>query len=249
MKRDIERYAKEYVAEEYGFERVMRRYRHKKVHESLQQFKALHVLEIGCGPNSLAERYNQYERFVIVEPSQDFCAMVKASSAYGPGVEIIPDVVENQFTRLREMRFDFIILSSLLHEVHEPRQMLRGLHALCGPGTILHVNVPNAESFHFLWAKEAGLIDKIGAQSEQFTKLQQTSIFTLSSLIAMLEEEGFVILEQGSYFIKPFNHAKMQKALEIGLLDNPLLDGLYALSSRFPAAGAEIFANCRVARS
>ncbi len=248
MKRDIDQYAKDYATDVLDFENVIRRYRYKKILEALRNFKASRVLEVGCGPNSLLEFYRDWKSFVIVEPSTVFCEQARASAFFTPGAEAIADLVENRLEELRHKNFDFIILSSLLHEVREPREMLRGLRSLCGPKTILHVNVTNAESFHFLWAMEAGLIERVGAKSDRFVKLQQTSIFTLETLTAMLEEEGYAVIERGSYFIKPFNHAKMQKAMEYGLLDEALLDGLYGLSSRFPDTGAELFANCRAAR-
>ncbi len=47
----------------------------------------------------------------------------------------------------------FIICSGLLHEVEEPDKMIRDIFRLCGRETIVHINVPNANSIHRLVAK------------------------------------------------------------------------------------------------
>lgn len=53
------------------------------------------------------------------------------------------------------------------------------------------------------------------------------------------------ILDSGSYFIKPFNHAKMQECLKLNILDSNLLNGLEKMVKYMPEYGAEIFINCK----
>ncbi|MCV3413760.1 hypothetical protein L8V81_03235 [Campylobacter lari] len=55
-----------------------------------------------------------------------------------------------------------------------------------------------------------------------------------------------MILDSGSYFIKPFNHSKMSLCLENKIIDEKLLDGLYKLSDYIPEFGAEIFVNIKI---
>ncbi|GHU04740.1 hypothetical protein FACS1894205_3480 [Alphaproteobacteria bacterium] len=245
MERDIDRYANTYLVDD--FERVMVHYRRRKVLEFLEEEKPRSVLEVGCGADSLINHYHGFENFVIVEPSSKFGAIARRSPSFDARVELIGDFLENSLDRLREGQFDCIVASSLLHEVSEPPRLLETIRLLSGEKTKTHINVPNAESFHFLWAKESGLINAIEVRSERFHMLQQNTIFTMTSLLEMVKKAGFVVTEQGSYFVKPFNHAKMQTAMECGLIDDRLLDGLYGLSRHFPDAGAEIFVHCALA--
>lgn len=138
-----------------------------------------------------------------------------------------------------------IVLSSLLHEVTNPKQFLSEILPLLKSNTILHINVPNAHSFHLLWAYESGLIPQLGALSATAKSLQQHTAFTMESLCALVEEVGLEVIESGSYFLKPFNHAKMSKALQDGILDEDLLRGLEKMVQYAPNLGAEIFVNAK----
>ena len=46
--------------------------------------------------------------------------------------------------------------------------------------------------------------------------------------------------------MKPFNHAKMTKLMNLGIIDENLLSGLNKLAKYFPDNGAEIFVNCKL---
>lgn len=161
-------------------------------------------------------------------------------------IYIYNEFAENCIGKLCDENFDFILVSSLLHEVIDPYNFLLELAKLMKKKTLMHFNVPNAESFHLLWAVESGLLNKIGELTETSKSLQQNTTFTLSSLCQLVEKAGFSVEEKGSYFVKLFNHAKMQQCMTTGIIDENLLAGLYSLSKYFPENGAEIYVNCRV---
>lgn len=242
--RNIEKYAKDYL--EHDFEDKMIYYRRKKVLEFLNFYKPENVLEAGCGSKSIFEFYKSYKTFTIVEPSVKFCEIVKNSNKFNPNISIINDFLENKTENLKHNKYDFIILSSLLHEVNQPENLLKSVRSLCNNNTIVHINVPNSESFHLLWAYKSGLIDNIGNLTGTAKKLQQNTTYNISSLSKFVQDLGFSIVDKGSYFIKPFNHSKMQCLVNEKIVDENLLDGLYNLIEYFPQNGAEIFVNCKV---
>lgn len=252
--RDINRYAQDYIHSDNDFESVMVHFRRQKVLEILRHYKPKSILEIGCGIQSIFDFYVDYERFVVVEPSELFCDSIAKSKHYNPKITIIKDFLENQLSTLSNQNFDFIILSSLLHEVQNPFSFLRVVAKLCDKNTILHINVPNNKSFHLLWAYESGLIHHIGELTSTAVKMQQHSAFDKDSLVRIVNKSGFEILRDemsaggGSYFMKPFNHAKMTELMKLGIIDENLLDGLNKLAKYFPDNGAEIFVNCKIAQ-
>ena len=97
-----------------------------------------------------------------------------------------------------------------------------------------------------LWAYKSGLISHIGDLTGTANILQQHTTFNMKTLAEMVENFHFSIIDNGSYFIKPFNHKKMQTLLNENILDENLLEGLYDMVDYFPNSGAEIFVNCRV---
>lgn len=244
QKRDIEKYSHDYLNSK--FESVMVYYRRKKVLEFLNKYNPQRVLEIGSGIQSIFDFYTDYKKFTVVEPSSVFCESVKKSKFYNNRVNIINDFFENKIEILKQQKYDFIILSSLLHEIQNPVEFLKNIYELCDDKTILHVNVPNSESFHLLWAYKSGLIKRIGDLTQTAIHLQKNSIYNLITLESFIESCGFCVLEKGSFFIKPFNHTKMFDCVEKNIIDSELLNGLYDLTDYFPNNGAEIFVNCKV---
>lgn len=242
--RDIEKYTKDYINTEYNFEEIMVFYRRKKILEILNKYKPKNILEIGCGMESIFNHYKNYENAIIIEPSKTFCD--KAQRNCRNNINIINNFLENEISSLQKYEFDFIICSSLLHEVCNPNIFLKDIFKICSQNTILHINTPNSNSFHLIWAYESGLIQRLGDLTHTSLKLQQNSTFNLNKLIDIVVANGGVILDKRSYFIKPFNHSKMSLCLENKILDEKLLDGLYKISDYMPDLGAEIFVNAKI---
>ncbi|EAJ1254689.1 class I SAM-dependent methyltransferase [Campylobacter lari] len=224
-------------------------YRRKKVLEILNKYNPKNVLEIGCGMDSIFNYYKNFDKATIIEPSNVFCHKA-TNDLKENNVEIFNDFLENKTKVLKDNNFDFIICSSLLHEVNNPDDFLKDILRVCIKGTIIHINVPNSNSFHLLWAYESGLINKLGNLTNTAIKFQQNTTFDLNKLTQFIknhiDERGCTILDSGSYFIKPFNHSKMSLCLENKILDEKLLDGLYKISDYMPDLGAEIFVNAKI---
>ena len=96
-----------------------------------------------------------------------------------------------------------------------------------------------------LLAYESQLINKIGDLSDRALLLQQHTTFDINSLTTLVTDFGFELLDKGSYYIKPFNHEKMEKMLELGLIDQNILDGFSKMIKYMPELGAEIYINVK----
>lgn len=244
LNRDIEKYTNNYLS--HDFEDVMAKYRSDNVLKVLNTYKPRKVLEIGCGMDSIFNYYRSFDLATVVEPSSLFFEKVKKDLNGLNNVEVFLNFFEEKVDELASKEFDFILLSCLLHEVEMPSDILRKIRSISTEKTILHVNVPNAKSFHLLWAVESGMIEKIGMLTQTAKSLQQNTTFDLLSLEKIIGDSDFKIIEKGSYFVKPFNHRKMFQLVENGFIDEELLNGLCRMIKYFPENGAEIFANCKV---
>lgn len=241
--RDIEKYTEAYLQK--GFEDWQVRYRRRKILEILEKFPHHRILEIGCGmePLFLWMDSESFSSYTICEPSKEFHENALELSKGRNNIKCVNRLfaASDDFV---EMKFDFVICSGLLHEVEDPIALLWDIRKICHQDTVVHINVPNAYSFHRLLAEKMGLIHNVTDFSERNVIYQQHNVFTLDRLKSIAEETGFQVLESGSYFVKPFTHDQMYAMLQQKIIDEHVLDGLYAIGeSVMTGMGSEIFVN------
>lgn len=242
--RDLDKYQTDYLL--LPFEHIQLQYRRKKVLEFVGTFKPRSILEIGCGNDSISNYIFDFDSFYIVEPGSKFFSKAKEDTRKKNNIKIINDYFENSIQYFLNVKFDLIIISSLLHEIDDTSFFLNKLKQVCSLSTIVHVNTPNAHSFHRLLALEMGLISDIHSKSSTQSTMQQNSTFSIDSLKDLLIENNFEVIDSGSFFIKPFTHEQMQKLYDQKIITDKILDGLYSLTAKFPHNGSEIFVNCKL---
>ena len=160
-------------------------------------------------------------------------------------VTVINKTLEGAFDEIESVGFDFVLASGLLHEVPDPKTLLRQVHDLCRPDTTVHINVPNANSFHRRLAVEMGLIKDVYEASPANIEFQQHTIFDLSALRQTAEDAGFRVEAAGAYAFKPFPHWQMQQMMDSQLLTEEMVEGLYKMGRHSPDLCSEIYVNVR----
>lgn len=238
--RNIDRYTRDYL--ELPFEAEQVRYRQKQIREILDRYPHHTCLEVGCGLHSIAEVLSPDDQLTIVEPSDHFFQNASQQYRDRKTVTLIQGELEAVAARLSPA-FDFICVSSLLHELEQPLDFLQCIHAICKPETVVHINVPNANSLHRELAVAMGLIQSVEEASETQKRMQQSRCFSEETLVRFVESAGFRVVDKGGYFIKPFTHGQMQRMLDAGILTKAMLDGFYALAKKWPGLGSEIYVN------
>jgi SAM-dependent methyltransferase len=254
---DIRDYTEKYAAHYRGsgpgwFEATLVGIRRRQVIASLERHRHARVLEVGCGMEPLFAYWTGFPRLTVVEPSPGFVAnaralaSARAGSAAGAQVDVVQGFLEEVTEQLAGAApLDFVVASSLLHEVGDPERFLRTLHTLATPETVLHINVPNVHSFHRLLALEMGLIADLFEQSETEKSFQRTTRFDRTKLEAMMVAAGFELLRFGTYFVKPFTHAQMERLIDEKILPPEAVLGFERMSTHLPDMGAEMFVEIR----
>lgn len=246
--RDISDYTEKY-ATDYFETRYMVKYRRKKILEIMDAHKPQHILEVGCGLEPLFKFYSAFDTCTVVEPSSEFCDNARSLAENLPSKIKILNVTFEDCTL--DKNFDCVIVSSLLHEVEQPEKLLAAIINAASDKTLVHINVPNAKSFHRLLALKAGIIKDVHALSAQNKKFQQHSVWNIDELkefigeVAIKNNRRVEFESSGSYFVKPFTHAQMEQCLNNGVFGENVLDGLNDMIEFMPELGAEIYVNCR----
>jgi 2-polyprenyl-3-methyl-5-hydroxy-6-metoxy-1,4-benzoquinol methylase len=231
---------------QHPFEATQLEYRRRVVLQQVAEFRPASLLEVGCGLRPLFTDLDPTIRVAVVEPSAEFASNARELAVGRKEIAVVESFLEQAPAELHPGGFDFIVLSSLLHEVEQPQQLLQALRPHCHNTSVVHVNVPNAYSLHRLLAVEMGLIDDPFELSSSQKRMQQHCTFDLDSLRELLRQQGFEVQSSGSYFIKPFTHSQMQGLCDSGFLTEAHLDGLFRLTRRMPEFGSEIYVNARL---
>ena len=172
--------------------------------------KAKRILEIGCGMKPLFTSL-KFKQYTLVEPEESFIqeAMSLLKEDVSGSVEFINKHIEDSLSLLEKKKFDYIVISSLLHEVEFPDAILEVVHKLCSSTTRVNINVPNADSLH---RRLGELI--LGVPR---TELSQTDksfgrhrVFNSESLKVLVESNHFTVSELDSYLVKPFHNELMK---------------------------------------
>jgi hypothetical protein len=239
----INQYQENYL-NQYGFEAQMVKYRRKLVMERLNAIKPRTVIEVGCGSELLYQHYfrvaGAVDQWVIVEPGSEFYGIASKSGL--PNLVAIQGFFEEAILQIKAhlpTPPDMIIISSVLHEVASPRELLGAAQSIMGEQSVLHVNVPNATSFHRMLAKSMGLINDVKVLSTRNLELLQQRVYDAASLRIDIEATGLAVVSAGGYLVKPFTHVQMQTiSTQLG---EAVLDGLYQMGKDRPELASEIY--------
>lgn len=243
MNRNLFDYQEQYLNQPYEKYQVF--FRKKKLIEILNNYNHQKILEIGCGMESIFLDFTSYKHLTVIEPTQVFYnkAINDIEKVKNKNVSVINELFENSLPFLKQIKFDFVLVSSLLHEIPDLPIFFKTLLEIATEDTIIHINVPNAGSFHRLLAVEMGLIKSEFQKSNSNIQFQQHNIFNINLLKEMVQDNGFTVIESGSYSFKPFTHQQMQDMINSSLLTEQMLDGFYKMEKYLPDLGSEIFVN------
>lgn len=245
MVRDIADYASNYSNDIGGFEQFKVIYRRKKILEIMDYYNPRVVLEIGCGLEPLFCHIKKDLEFTIVEPSDKFYYNAEKLSKKRENVTCVKGFFEDVAVRLRDKNYDMVICSGLMHEVSDSQKLLNTIWSVCGDETVIHINVPNMYSLHRILGVEMGILSNVFDKSEGNIKMQQNTNFDMDKLKKMVESNKMKVIDEGAYFIKPFSHKQMKEMLAAKIINENVLEGLYAITKYMPQFESEIFVNCK----
>lgn len=247
---DIKDYSEKY-SEHYEsgfrFEPVLVKARRKRILASVNSNTHKNILEIGCGMEPFFRFIDDYDKYIIAEPSKEFCGNASKLAGKNNRIKIIEGFFEEKTEEIDNLKpYDFIIFSSLIHEIPDPLSFLRSIHSLCNENTTVHINAPNMYSFHRLLALEMGLIRDIHEKSGQDKKFQRTGNFDMRTLAEIVNKAGFEITRSGTYFIKTLTNSQYEKAVSQKIIDENIFEGLEKMIKYLPDLGAEMFVNAKI---
>ena len=241
MNRDLHDYLFQF--NQLPFERTQEKFRKRKILDLISQHKADagKLLEVGPGINPLFPFLNMFDNIIALEPIDEIYQWLTNSYSQKPSLEIVNYDLEKFISENPEMRFDTVVLSSVLHEMPNPENILKIIHNILVVGGQLFVVVPNNQSVHRLTGEKIGITRSLNELTETEKTMQQFTSYSPQILANQLENHGFKNTEIVTNFVKPLPHFGMQEALNNSLISEADLEFLYKLSDLMPGFGSEIF--------
>jgi acetyltransferase-like isoleucine patch superfamily enzyme/SAM-dependent methyltransferase len=228
------------------FENTLREFRRKNILDKLTLYPHDRFLEIGCGADPLFYYFDDYDKMIVVEPGTKFFRLAQEKAALNSKIEVFNEPIESVADRLIGKNLNFIVIGGFLHEISNPDKVLKAVRRICSKDTLVYSYVPNARSFHRLLAYNMGIIKSIHEKSKHDILFKRNTVFNMKSFNSVLEENGFSVIDSGSYFIKPFTNDQMAEMIDKGILDNTVFHGLEKMIQYIPDMGAELWNLCKI---
>jgi SAM-dependent methyltransferase len=245
--RDLSNYFQEYI--DLPFEHLQEKFRKLNITRFLDKTVDTSVVEVGCGRESIFSVWSPTAKAQIIEPIGSFIesAFARINDQKIENVVTYQGTLNDYVLSFHKDKFDVTILSSILHEVSNPKDFLLQAREITKPGGKLILVVPNKMSVHRILGLQMGLQKTLNSKTTTEIRMQQ---FTGASTFEELENQilgADLVLERiESFFVKLLPHIVMQNLIDEEIMtvnDLVLFDNL---SKYLPGMGSEIIAVARV---
>jgi trans-aconitate methyltransferase len=185
------------------------------------------LLELGIGHGYTTNYFSEhFPRNVVIDGST---SVIKQFRSQYPSSTA--QVIHSYFEAFEaNATFDVIVMGFILEHVDDPKIILRHFLKFLRPNGKCFIAVPNAESLHRRFGKEAGLLTDIMELGQGDKELGHKRLYTTDILSSELVDNGYRILRKEGIFLKPFMTAQL-KSLN---LTDPVVDAMCTVGIEYP---------------
>jgi 2-polyprenyl-3-methyl-5-hydroxy-6-metoxy-1,4-benzoquinol methylase len=196
----------------------------KKIVEHLGQRGKIRVLSLGIGGQTVSRTIREeidVAEYHILEGAEEIIARYREETSPPKNVVIHHTYFETaQFAE----PFDAIEMGFVLEHVDDPGSILRKFRAFLKPGGLLFAAVPNARSLHRLLGRSAGFMEDLYALSQYDLELGHKRYFDAQSIVKLVEDSGYSVLERRGLVIKPLTTSQLRQLELSERIDNAFID-------------------------
>lgn len=194
-------------------------------------------LELGCSSGYSTERLSQLvRRLDVVDGSKKMLAKCKQ---FDKKVTFLYALFEE--LDIRE-KYDFIFCSYVLEHVMSPRQILEVCHSGLRPAGMLFITVPNATALSRQMALEMNLLSSLYELTENDLAHGHRRVFDRESLMKLVGQSGFRVIDTGGTFLKPFADFQMNQMIAQKIIGGGQLRAMQKMAQIYPELSGSIYA-------
>ncbi len=199
-------------------------------------------LELGCSDGYMTALLSrQLEQLDVIEGSEDFIR--KAMEREIRNVNFIAGLFE-EFKPTRQ--YDHIFACYVLEHVLDVAEILKIVRDALRPDGLLFVVVPNSRALSRQLAYHMGIVSDLKALTQNDLNHGHRRVYDRVSLNRGLEEAGFATIAKGGIMLKFLADFQMDRLLEMGILQEPQINGLYELGLEYPDLCGSIYSICNI---
>ncbi len=184
------------------------------------------VLEIGCAEGLMTIIFADfYQKVFVIEGSKYYLDTVKTKLKRYTNITYYNELIENFAA---DLKFDNIVLASILEHLDDPVKILNKVGNLLNSNGIIHIIVPNANSLHRKLGKQLGLISQLDEFSERDKLLGHKRVYNKQLLCEHIGKAALEMLDMDGILLKPLSNAQMEN------WDSKIMMGLLKIGHEIP---------------
>lgn len=212
---------------ENDFDRVLIAYSWFKIRDRARGRTAL---ELGSADGLMTrELASHFAEVTVVEGAEVNAEKIRK---HLPDVDVHHCVFEKFQT---EKRFDNIIAARVLEHIDDPVGTLRTFAKFLAPGGVIHIVVPNAESFNRKLGHAMGMLENINDLTKRDVQAGHVRVYRRDELVQHVRDAGLVPVEVTGTFLKLLSNEQMMG------WSQEVIEGLYRMSDELPQYCTEIY--------
>jgi SAM-dependent methyltransferase len=200
-----------------------------------------HALEFGCCDGFMTSLIAEIVGdLTVVDGSSTFIEM--ARKRVSSDVHFVHTLFEDYRP---EAKFDYIFATYVLEHVNDAVDFLSLARDLLNTQGLLFLVVPNARALSRQLARHMHLIDDLHALTTNDINHGHRRVYDRVLLNRDVEAAGLIQVGQGGLLLKPLADFQMDKLIELGILGQSQLDGLYKMGLEYPDMAGSLYSVCR----
>lgn len=198
-------------------------------------------LELGCSDGYFTEMLaSQIKHLDVLDGSINFVEQARARGI--KNATYIHSLFE-EFDP--ETKYDFVFASYIMEHVLEPKLVLDMVHRVLKPNGILYIVVPNSRALSRQLALHMGLYENLKQLSENDLKFGHRRVYDRVYLNRDIDSSGFINISEGGIMLKILADFQMDKLINLEILQQAQLDGLFKLGMEYPDLCGSLFSICK----
>lgn len=230
----------EYSLDEAPQTKVMRELAFKTIEPYLKKDGI--GLELGCSDGYFTEMLAaKLHSLDVMDGSVNF--LKEAEKRGITNVKYIHSLFEEYTTKTK---YDFVFASYIMEHVLDPELVFNMVKKILKPNGILYVVVPNARALSRQLAMHMGLYTDLKQLTDNDKKYGHRRVYDRVNLNRDLEKSDFITIAQGGLMLKILADFQMDKLIELEILKEAQLTGLYKLGLEYPDLCGSLFSICKL---